>query len=114
MHDDIVGTVMTEAQEVLDSIFESVKGLVTAVTVSMFKTKDAPLTALDILENMKTLSSVDVIERVRETVQKKLDGQDTAIEAKKSALHSIAAGETPNSVIDDKETASDEATESIF
>ena len=85
-------TVLAEAQPILQNILDGVHNIITALTLSTSKSKDAPLAMLDTLQ--KSASSLDataIIDNIRTTIADGIQRDAETKEANAAILSEIAA-----------------------
>ena len=112
MRTEVTDIVLNQVQPILQTILSDIKNVVTAVTLSASKNKEAPLAMLDTLQ--KAANSADatgLIDSIRKMVANGIAKDDAAHAANVEDLHRIANTEVTETV----ETASHTSnTKSIF
>ena len=112
MRTEVTDVVLNEVQPILQTILSDIKNVVTAVTLSTSKNKEAPLAMLDTLQ--KAANSADatgLIDSIRKTVADGIAKNDATRAANVEDLHRIANTEITETV----ESASQNSnTKSIF
>ena len=112
MRTEVTDIVLNEVQPILQTILSDIQNVVTAVTLSTSKNKEAPLAMLDTLQ--KAASSADatgLIDSIRKTVANGIAKDDAAHAANIEDLHRIANTEVTETVEPASQTPN---TKSIF
>ena len=114
MRTEVTDIVLNEVQPILQTILSDIKNVVTAITLSTSKNKEAPLAMLDTLQKAANTDTAGLIDSIRKTIADGIAKDDAVHAANVEDLRRIASAEITEAVESVEAVSQTSNTKSIF